>query len=234
MDIAQYSAATLYDRHPEIFRAARTCLSGIEKPRILSFGCSHGHELATLRGYFPNAEIFGCDVQEDALENAKSLNIGTVFQSTEGNIVDYGPFDAIFAMSVLCFHPPIEDVKIPDVFPFAAFESLCLLLDSALDNEGYLFVVNSSYQVMETKLGRAYSRISCEAIPNSGFVDLYSRNGDPVDRADMPYCIFQKAVGVERTIIADQWNLPPRPDLPPVATSPAQRRRAKKIANRIA
>lgn len=188
--------------------------------------------MATLRGYFPEAEIFGCDIQEDALKSAKALKIGTVFLSTEESIPAHGPFDAIFAMSVLCFHPPIEGIETPDVFPFAAFESLCLLLDSALRDDGFLFAVNSSYPFTETKLGSAYSRLACEAIPDSGFVDLYSREGLPLDRTSMPHCIFQKAVGVERTIIAEPWHVPPRPDLPPVATSPAQRRRAQRAAKR--
>ena len=81
--------------------------------RILSFGCSIGFEMKTLRAYFPDASIFGCDTSIEAL-GAAQRNLredpGIVFYSTPQAIDAFGPFDIILAMSVLCQFPANSQV----------------------------------------------------------------------------------------------------------------------------
>ena len=60
--VFQHWPHTEVDRYPQLFDALAERLSGIEAPRILSFGCSTGEEVLTLKAHFPGAEVFGCDI----------------------------------------------------------------------------------------------------------------------------------------------------------------------------
>ena len=50
---------TFDNRYPELFAALADRLRGIERPRVLSFGCSDGAELRSLRRYLPDADLIG-------------------------------------------------------------------------------------------------------------------------------------------------------------------------------
>jgi hypothetical protein len=51
----QISHATKYDRYPKIFKECLNYFSN-KTPKILSFSCSDGREVKTLRDlYFPNS-----------------------------------------------------------------------------------------------------------------------------------------------------------------------------------
>ncbi len=76
--MAQKLTNTAPNRYPGIFRTMRARLAETRGPdlgggdlRILSFGCSAGFEMLSLRSYFPDASIFGCDRSADALDRAK-------------------------------------------------------------------------------------------------------------------------------------------------------------------
>jgi hypothetical protein len=51
----QAASVTRANRYPEIFAFVRSQLGEDFNGRILSFGCSTGEELMTLRAYFPHA-----------------------------------------------------------------------------------------------------------------------------------------------------------------------------------
>src|SRR5690606_36931167 len=102
--MAQDATATHYNRYPGTFRTVQLyagCVFGGRPLGILSFGCSHGLELATLKACFPDASIFGCDVNESALADAARVHDSIcVFKSVPEAIRAFGPFDIVFAMSV--------------------------------------------------------------------------------------------------------------------------------------
>lgn len=58
----QDHGTTRMDRYPQLFAFVRQALGGVYRPRLLSFGCATGEEVASLRGYFPHAEITGLDI----------------------------------------------------------------------------------------------------------------------------------------------------------------------------
>ena len=75
---AQHLTNTAPNRYPDVFRTLRARVAETRGPdlgqgelRILSFGCSVGFEMRTLRAYFPDAAIFGCDTSLDALNRAR-------------------------------------------------------------------------------------------------------------------------------------------------------------------
>ncbi len=53
---------TAEDRYPRIFAFVQAQLGGETAVHILSFGCSTGEEVFTLRRYFPRAIIKGIDI----------------------------------------------------------------------------------------------------------------------------------------------------------------------------
>src|SRR5277367_5474893 len=53
---------TLPDRYPWLFGFAATRIGSRPDLRILSFGCSRGEEVFSLRKYFPSAAVKGIDI----------------------------------------------------------------------------------------------------------------------------------------------------------------------------
>ncbi|MBN8454232.1 class I SAM-dependent methyltransferase [Accumulibacter sp.] len=115
--------------------------------KILSFGCSTGDELMTLAAYFPGDRIYGCDINPEALAAARELTQQSdisVFESNRANLEKYGPFDIIFANSVLCINAP-NPALLRAEFPFSKFEQLAVQLARLLTADGMLFLFNTSY-----------------------------------------------------------------------------------------
>ena len=100
---------TLPDRYPWLFQfAARELPPG--KLDILSFGCSRGDEVFTLRRYFPLATLRGIDVDPRNIAacrsragNATRMSFGTA-ATTRGE--PSSTFDAIFCLSARSMPPP--------------------------------------------------------------------------------------------------------------------------------
>ena len=95
---------TLADRYPWLFEFAAQQID-VEAPRLLSFGCSHGLEVAALRKYFPSAEIRGLDIDPrniatcvKSIGNYAGLSFATASTTEEEASQSY---DAIFCLAVL-------------------------------------------------------------------------------------------------------------------------------------
>lgn len=105
--LLQPSAVTFLNRYPELFNFARTALKEVKHPRILSYGCSTGEEVFSLKSYFPEGEIKGIDInpysiRQAGLQLAKLPlpNISfALANSPAGEPTEY--YDAIFCLAVL-------------------------------------------------------------------------------------------------------------------------------------
>lgn len=194
---------TRYDRYPEIFRLAQLA-AGPEPLRILSFGCSTGEEPKTLADkYFTRSQIFGVDVSQDVLEKARGLTAHlpnvTIARSETDAIADFGPYDAIFAMSVLCRNPAPKDHDWTD-FPFARFESRIAELTEQLKPDGVFVLVNANYNLTQSRLIRFYDLVvSAEvAAPQQVWKlapdgsKLEKPGGGMLDRRTATDCVFRK------------------------------------------
>ena len=149
---AQLSTVSFAGRSLRQFDDLSRALLGIDAPRILSYGCSRGFEPVDLQLAVPGAQVFGCDVNEAALQAARELcePLGiTTFPSTTAELARHGPFDAITAMNVLCRHP-VSDEELLATYPFARFaEDIARLVDLLVPG-GFLVVDNASYPVERT------------------------------------------------------------------------------------
>lgn len=78
---------------------------------ILDFGCGVGRSLRYLANYFPNSELFGCDVADDELQIAKKT-FPTARYFNNSNIEDFynmnEGFDLIFTACVMHHIDPKE------------------------------------------------------------------------------------------------------------------------------
>lgn len=197
--LLQTETNTTRNRYPNAFAA---CASSLPKSaKILSFGCSKGDEVFTLaQQYFDQSTIVGVDLNHECLQTARSRlqnedirNNEVFFElSSEHWLQSMAPFDAIFAMSVLCLWPKTKQMEnISDVFPYARFSEAINLLDALLPVGGILTIVNSNYSFEHTHAARNYETMDTPDALTIGFVKRFSPSGD-VDPSPGAGVMFRK------------------------------------------
>src|SRR5213075_1068749 len=94
--------------------------------RILSFGCSTGEELISLRRRFGQAEIVGAEINRRSRRIAARRLASDIQTTVVEPTVISGEFDLIFALAVLQREPHwVEESGIEDIsshYPFATFD----------------------------------------------------------------------------------------------------------------
>lgn len=160
----QHWSVTWDDRYPSIFAYVREQLAGVGEPRLLSFGCSTGEELFTLRRYFPSARIAGIDINpwnvtmaRKRLRRSGERNIRIIQAGSPAGEPD-GVFDAIFCMAVfrsgnlnIGDHPRCDHL-----LRFADFERAVADLDRTLKPGGYLAIVYTNFRFADTAVAAGY------------------------------------------------------------------------------
>jgi hypothetical protein len=187
----QVSTWTANNRYPGIFRTVRKRVAaklgpdlGEGKLKILSFGCSTGSEVSTLRSYFPEAIIFACDINQSALDSASEvllLDEAIIFKSDPEEIAKHGPFDIIFAMSVLCRFPESMGEQISNlnsIYRFSDFERTVSVLTGNLRRGGILCLYNTNYSFLQLPISKGFRIVRSPLIGTSGFVDRFDASGE--------------------------------------------------------
>lgn len=192
----QVSHWTAKDRYPEVF----SFVSGLnsEQQKVLSFGSSTGLEAKTLKEkYFQQSSVFGADIGkivETASQNVPEANF---FQSTTSNLDHHGPFNIIFAMSVLCRHPWEGNSN----YPFKVFKSTVIELFDHLTLGGIIVIYNPSYRIQDIQeVSDRYQVLTMnECLENQnkefckcGFVDIHDVKGNKMIKNQNVPCIFKK------------------------------------------
>lgn len=202
----QLHGNTSEDRHPEIFARAAELASRGRAPgralRVLSFGCSTGQEAFSLAtkyfGSDPEVRIIGLDVNAQAIEQARRHNPapGRVefFVSGDRELARHGPYDVIFAMSVLCVWP--ETALVEDISPYMTFEDFekhLKNLDAHLRPGGHLVIYNASFCFTDSRVAEKYEPIEIDGSRDSGFVKKFDvRNRSRGENFTYPHVIFRK------------------------------------------
>lgn len=190
---AQVATWTANNRYPGIFRTVQARIlqtrgSGFSqaKLKVLSFGCSTGSEISTLRSYFPDAILYGCDVNADALKQASDnllMDEAILFESSPENLRRYGPFDVIFAMSVLCRFPDSMDPKLHNlksIYSFANFQSAVCVLTDNIREQGLLCLYNTNYSFTDLRVAGEFRVVKSAMVASNGFVDRFNAEGERV------------------------------------------------------
>jgi SAM-dependent methyltransferase len=189
------------DRYPEIFRSVATVMrsSGTEAGSILSYGCSTGEECFSLRGYLPEASIVGADVRRAARAQASARNHDPAIRfipARESDLASNGPYDAIFAMSVLCRYPAtLGRRSCSRIYPFKRFEAAATTLDRVLRPGGLLVIYNANFRFTDTSAARRYESLPVPGLDDSGFVDLFSSSNQRLEDQVYPHAVFRKYSG---------------------------------------
>ena len=157
----------------------RSHMTDQRRLKILSFGCSIGDEIATILARFPDADVYGCEINPPILEAAQRTvgHLATVFLSTPENIAAHGPYDIIVASAVLCLHPA---KGIEELFPYSQFETMLGWLDAALVEGGYLVLKSTSYMFQHTPYFKSYDTIRSPIIVSAGNVDTFRPDGTAI------------------------------------------------------
>lgn len=192
MKQAQHSHVTSFDRY-SIPYATALYSSRAEPLNILSFGCSTGMEAHTLATkYFPTSTLHGYDIDDETLSTARGRNKNMSLRMHFHNgkrvrLDEHGPYDVIFANSVLCAHPPPKHHA--HEFPFSLFQGLVTDLYQVLKVGGVFVVVNTNYLVTDTNIGQFLEPLLCEC---KNFVPLMASNGTYLNRKSDEPCVFRK------------------------------------------
>jgi trans-aconitate methyltransferase len=154
-EVHQTTPYTSDDRYPDLFDLAAALLP--EPQRVLSFGCSTGEELISLRRRFPSAEIVGAEINPRSRRLARR-RIGDDRNATvvAPNQIQ-GPFELVFALAVFQREPHRVDelgmVDIRDHYPFGRFDSAVSRLVDLLRPGGLLCVMHAQYRVEDSAAG---------------------------------------------------------------------------------
>lgn len=192
--IQQGSNATSFDRYPLIFSECSK-LFNQKSAKILSFGCSTGEEIQTLKKiYFSSCEIYGVEIDEKNIAECLKKQINKNYlMNYEEFVKDDKKFDMIFAMSCLCVWEETYHVECSkDLYPFSKFEFIISLLDSKLKHDGYLVIYNANYIFEDTSIFRKYEKVKIDAIKESGYVHKFDKRHRKIHNSSYDGVIFKK------------------------------------------
>ncbi|MBU7593503.1 class I SAM-dependent methyltransferase [Metabacillus halosaccharovorans] len=198
-NVHQTTPLTYMDRYPKIFSACSDYFGDKKDLKILSFGCSTGEEVLTLRKYFPSAHIVGADINKRSIAICRRLPVDekiTFVHSSDSEIQKHGPFDAVFCMAVLQRKPHYIAAKgissIKKIYPFEKFEKQIIELDGLLKKQGILTVHFTQYSLRDTSVAFKY-----EALGNYNQNDyrspVFDRNSQIVKNPSLQNSIFIKS-----------------------------------------
>lgn len=176
----QRSTKTFRGRNLALMRAVDLALQGgrlqsageAASVRILSFGCSDGSEILDLAEIMPDAEIAGCDINPRMLSAARQkCPQAVILIENPSELSKAGPFDAVFALNVLCNYPKSAGLdNVTSVYPFQSFDTALEHLDSALRPGGFLVLYNAQYFLEDAKVASRYEP-HIAAPQNNGWIE---------------------------------------------------------------
>lgn len=201
----QFSGTTGDNRYPEVFRFAKHRLGDAAAHRLLSFGCSTGEEVFTLRRYFPRAMIEGIDINPYRIAASRrqlhrrggdSQLSFSVAASTRH--LPSESYDAIFCLAVLR-RGELRNGPAPrcdHVLRFDDFERAVADFARCLKLGGYLAITFSNFRFSDTTIATAFE-VAMQAGPawmNHIRTPLYGRDNRLLPGARYSDIMFRKRV----------------------------------------
>lgn len=189
------------DRYPRIFRFVQGELGADGDVKILSFGCSTGDEVFSLRRYFPRAAIKGLDINSAniaearrRLAQAEDVSIGFDVASSTAGEAD-ASYDAIFCMAVLR-HGSLKNPGVTRCDHLIRFEDFARTIadfDRCLKPGGLLIVRHSNFRVSDTPADADFECILRVKLPKgSGQAPIFGPDNCLKVGADYPDTVFRK------------------------------------------
>ncbi len=195
----QPHGTTLEDRYPRVFRLARAELGDGPGLRLLSFGCSTGEEVFTLRRYFPRAHVTGIDISRERIATCRARlaamggDDGIAFR-VAGSARHEPPdhYDAAFAMAVfrhgaLGAMPP----ACGHVLRFERFGREAAALASCLRPGGLLAICHSNFRFADTAASACFEAVL--QVPQDPRTPIYGPDNRRLDGVRREAVLFRKA-----------------------------------------
>jgi hypothetical protein len=163
-ELHQSTALTALDRYPDIFAASLEFAGDRAELKILSYGCSTGEEVLTLRRYFPAAVIVGAEINPRSLTIARSRKTDErmmFLESEPAAIGALGPFDIIFCLAVLQRTPgrvaENRILTLKNIYPFEKFDEKIGQLNSWLKTGGLFVIHHTQYLFTDSAVAAKYA-----------------------------------------------------------------------------
>ena len=201
-DAFQPYCYTRPDRYPWLFSFAAARIGSRPNLRILSFGCSRGEEVFSLRRYFPGATIKGIDINPRniarALARARAEGApGVTFETAATTQAEPSKFyDAIFCLAVLC-NGDLTTSKAQRCDPVLYFETFDRMVGDfarCLRPGGLLVLHTTNFRLCDTAVAPDFAVVH-EADPKDLALDvIFDRNNRLMigERARYRAVVFQK------------------------------------------
>lgn len=197
-NVHQTTSLTYINRYPAIFSACRDYFDEKQDIKILSYGCSTGEEVLTLRQYFPNAHIVGAEINKHSLKICRKLPVDkkiTFLYSKLSEIQKHGKFDAIFCMAVLQRTPHLIAEKgitsLKKLYPFEKFERQIIELDGLVKPQGLLIIHSTQYSFWDTAVASKYKALGNYNQDNYG-LPVFDKNSNLIKNPTSQNTIFVK------------------------------------------
>ena len=192
---------TAEDRYPEVFELLSERLRGLDSPRILSFGCSTGAEVFSLRRALPTARIVGVDISKGNIaECLRRLGAapdpGIAFQvAADGSGFASESLDSVLCMAVFRH----GDLSAPDLvrcdhlIRFEDFERTLAQLDRALVPGGILVVEHANFRLGDTAMADRYRCVLSFERSYHPRTRIFDREDRLIPGASYGDVVFEKA-----------------------------------------
>lgn len=191
---------TRENRYPRIFRFVQSELGAESEINILSYGCSTGEEVFSLRSYFPRAGIKGLDIDERniavcrrRLKRLRDLAIS--FEATGSAAGERaGYYDAIFCMAVLR-HSGLgapDVIRCDHLIRFEDFSQTVEDFERCLKPGGLLIIRHSNFRLKDAPAGAHFEAILGIAMPSGSNTPIFGPDNLVLREVTYPDTVFRK------------------------------------------
>jgi SAM-dependent methyltransferase len=184
---------TADDRYPAVFQFVRNALGDAPSLRLLSFGCSTGEEVFTLRRYFPTAGIKGIDIDPAniAICEKRPRDAAMSFAVASSTAAEpAASYDAIFCMAVLR-HGDLKTAQRSDpLLRFEDFERTLADFTRCLKPGGFLALRHTNFRFPDSDTAAGFD--TALEVPPNPLTPLFGRNNRRL--SGTPHCegVFRK------------------------------------------
>lgn len=188
------------DRYPAIFRFVQSELGAERDVRLLSFGCSTGEEVFSLRHYFPRAVVKGIDINRLNIATCRRRSAhdsGISFETAAGTAREPAAvYDAIFCMAVLRH----GQLGLPGVtrcdhlIRFEDFAGVVQDFGRCLKPGGLLVIRHSNFRLADAPAGAGFKTILNVEIPQPERLPLFGPDNRLLSGVSYPDTVFRKKI----------------------------------------
>lgn len=191
---------TYENRYPRIFRFVQSELGADSELKLLSYGCSTGGEVFSLREYFPRAAIKGTDINPGNIAACRrrlnrTADAGISFETASSTAAEPAAwYDAIFCMAVLR-HGSLSQPGITRCDHLIRFEDFAQAIEDfrrCLKPGGLLIVRHSNFRLCDTPASADFETILRVKIRNPREAPIFGPDNQLMRGVEYLDTVFRK------------------------------------------